>query len=84
MKKKRKVVRIFSRLNTGGPSLHVINLTKGLTALGFETHLVVGVPAPWEGSMEAYAQEQGVSLHKIFSLKPKPSLFSDFIAFFLF
>ena len=37
-----RVVRVFSRLNIGGPSVHVILLSADLRALGYQTRLVVG------------------------------------------
>ncbi len=55
-----KIVRIIARLNIGGPSLHVVNLNKGLSSDRFESLLVTGSPNPGEGSMLDYAQENGV------------------------
>lgn len=55
-----KIVRIIARLNIGGPSLHVVNLNKGLSSDRFESLLVIGSPNPGEGSMLDYAQENGV------------------------
>lgn len=62
---RKKIVRLFSRLNVGGPALHVVNLSKGLSARGYETVLAVGLPDSKEGSMEGYAAEQGVALERI-------------------
>ena len=39
---KTRVVRLFSRLNIGGPSVHVILLTAGLREKGYDTRLIVG------------------------------------------
>ena len=55
-----KIVRIIARLNIGGPSIHVVNLNKGLSSDRFESLLVTGSPNPAEGSMLDYAQENGV------------------------
>jgi len=55
-----KIVRIIARLNIGGPSLHVVNLNKGLSPDRFESLLVTGSPNPGEGSLLDYAQENGV------------------------
>jgi glycosyltransferase involved in cell wall biosynthesis len=55
-----RVLRLFSRLNIGGPSYHVVYLTAGLHARGFETRLVVGRESPSEGDMRAFAAEKGV------------------------
>jgi glycosyltransferase involved in cell wall biosynthesis len=53
-------VRIFSRLNIGGPSRHVILLTAGLNNEGFQTTLIVGREGPAEGNMYADAATHGV------------------------
>ena len=55
-----RVLRIFSRLNIGGPAVHVILLTAGLRSLGYETRLVVGTESPWEGNMLPLAAEKNV------------------------
>jgi glycosyltransferase involved in cell wall biosynthesis len=55
-----RVLRIFSRLNIGGPSVHVILLSAGLRPLGYETRLVVGRESPREGNMLALAAERSV------------------------
>ena len=56
-----RVLRVFSRLNIGGPSLHVIHLSAGLTRLGFETKLVVGQVEEREGDFHDLAQQKGVA-----------------------
>lgn len=53
-------MRLFSRLNVGGPSLHVVHLTAGLRPLGYETLLVVGRESPHEGNLLEWAQRRGV------------------------
>ena len=55
-----RIVRIISRLNIGGPSLHVVNLNKGLSSDRFESRLVIGSANPSEGSMLDYARENGI------------------------
>ena len=54
------MLRIFSRLNIGGPAVHVILLSAGLRPLGYETRLVVGTESPREGNMLALAAEKNV------------------------
>src|SRR3972149_4944498 len=56
-----RVLRLFSRLNIGGPSLHVILLSHGLRPLGYDTRLVVGRESPREGNLLARAGERGVA-----------------------
>lgn len=55
-----RVMRVFSRLNIGGPSLHVIHLSSGLIEFGFETLLVVGTTDPHEGDFFDLARARGV------------------------
>lgn len=57
---KIKIFRIIGRLNVGGPSIHVVNLTAGLDRRRFEQRLVVGTENPDEGSMLDYALKRGV------------------------
>lgn len=57
-----QVLRIFSRLNIGGPSLHVIHLSAGLGDRGFETRLVVGQTDEHEGDFLDLARARGVNL----------------------
>ncbi|HEY2150848.1 MAG TPA: glycosyltransferase [Vicinamibacterales bacterium] len=52
-----RVARIITRLNVGGPSIHVANLASGLTAYGVETLLVYGAISPAEGDM-SYVLDQ--------------------------
>ena len=55
-----RVARIFSRLNVGGPSVHVILLSAGLRPLGYETRLIVGQESPREGNMRTLAARKDV------------------------
>jgi glycosyltransferase involved in cell wall biosynthesis len=56
-----RVLRVFSRLNIGGPAVHVILLTAGLTGRGYSTQLIVGQEAPREGNMLDLAAAKGVT-----------------------
>ena len=56
-----KVVRMISRLNTGGPAIHTVLLTRGLDAQRFTSCLVTGVVGPTEGDMSYYADRMGVT-----------------------
>lgn len=56
-----RVLRVFSRLNIGGPSFHVIYLTAGLGARGYTTRLVVGREASREGNLLDLAAARGVA-----------------------
>lgn len=50
-----KVLRIIARLNVGGPARHVVWLTAGLKAWGYEGLLVTGVVPPGEDDMSHLA-----------------------------
>ncbi len=56
-----RVLRLFSRLNVGGPSVHVILLTAGLKDRGYETQLVIGQESPREGNLLDLAARKGVA-----------------------
>jgi glycosyltransferase involved in cell wall biosynthesis len=60
-----RVVRLFSRLNIGGPSVHVILLTAGLREKGYETRLIVGREAPSEGNLLDMAREMGIEVEQL-------------------
>lgn len=49
--KKIKVLRIITRLNIGGPAIHVALLTQGLNPAKFESTLITGKVSPEEGNM---------------------------------
>ena len=55
-----RVLRIFSRLNVGGPAVHVILLAEGLAPLGYQTTVALGTEAPWEGDLRALADRKQV------------------------
>src|SRR5882672_768043 len=55
-----KILRIIARLNVGGPARHVVWLTEGLKAEGYETLLVAGVVPPGEDDMSYVAAASGV------------------------
>ena len=55
-----KVLRIIARLNVGGPARHVVWLTDGLKAEGYDTLLVTGVVPPGEDDMSYLADRAGV------------------------
>jgi glycosyltransferase involved in cell wall biosynthesis len=62
------VLRLFSRLNIGGPSVHVVLLSAGLRPLGYETRLVVGRESAREGNMLALAEQKGVACEAVAGL----------------
>jgi glycosyltransferase involved in cell wall biosynthesis len=76
-----RVVRLFSRLNIGGPSIHVILLTAGLTPKGYRTRLVVGQESQQEGNLRSLAADHGVVCEALPSLGREIRPLSDFRAF---
>lgn len=55
-----RVLRVITRLNVGGPSIHVVNLVRHLSDGEFDSRLVVGFEGDGEGSMFGYAFSRGV------------------------
>jgi glycosyltransferase involved in cell wall biosynthesis len=78
---KIKILRVISRMNIGGPAIHVTLLTEKLQAPDYESILVTGSLGAEEGDMMYYAHEHGVSPviipHMARSLNP----FRDFMTF---
>ncbi len=60
MRGKIRVMRVIARLNIGGPAIHTILLTGGLDPARFESTLVTGVEAVYEGNMLDLAAQKGV------------------------
>ena len=56
-----RVLRVIARLNVGGPAIQVINLTRRLQPLGYESVLLRGAEGSREGSMDYLAEELRVS-----------------------
>ena len=56
-----KVVRILSRLNIGGPSVHAVLLTEGLNNQNYRSTLVTGRVGQSEGNMLFFAGQHGVT-----------------------
>lgn len=74
---KIRVLRMFSRLNVGGPSLHVVLLTAGLRERGYETRLVVGQESPHEGNLLDWAGKRGVACEQLAVLGREIHLLRD-------
>jgi glycosyltransferase involved in cell wall biosynthesis len=72
-----RVLRVFSRLNIGGPAVHVILLSAGLRPLGYETRLVVGKESPREGNMLPLAAEKNVTCEAMAGLGREIAPLSD-------
>lgn len=81
VKEKIKVLRIITRLNIGGPSIHVSLLTKGLDPNRFRSILVSGSVSALEGDMSYVARNLGVKPVILRSLGREISLLSDLKTF---
>ena len=77
VEKKIKILRIITRLNIGGPSIHVSLLTKGLDPERFESILVSGNVSDLEGDMSYVATDLGLKPLIVPSLKREISLSQD-------
>src|SRR5512137_2495134 len=77
-----RVLRIFSRLNIGRPSLHVILLSAGLRPLGYDTRLVVGRESPREGNMLELAASKDVTCERMAGLGREIAPLQDLRALF--
>ena len=75
-----RVLRLFSRLNIGGPSVHVILLSHGLRPLGYDTRLVVGRESAREGNLFALAEEKGVACETVAGLGREIAPLRDLVA----
>jgi Glycosyltransferase Family 4 len=64
-----RVLRVIARLNVGGPSIQAITLTRLLEQRGYETRLVRGREGAREGSMDALADQLGVTPVSLPTLK---------------
>lgn len=69
-----KILRIIARLNVGGPARHVVWLTDGLRANGYDTTLVTGVVPTGEDDMTYFARSAGVTPHVIPQMSREISL----------
>lgn len=79
--RKIKVMRIVTRLNVGGPSIHVVLLTHGLDPDVFETLLVTGQLSKDEGDMGYLAGEAGIRPIVIPTLGREISIADDVVSF---
>jgi glycosyltransferase involved in cell wall biosynthesis len=80
-KKKIKVLRIVSRLNIGGPSIHCSILIKGFNNERYESKLISGSLSNFEGDMSYIIDERNKFLIRIPELQREIDIRNDFIAF---
>jgi glycosyltransferase involved in cell wall biosynthesis len=73
------VLRVISRLNVGGAAIQVITLSRLLDERGYETRLIRGRERAREGSMDALAEQYGVTPINLPTLKRNITV-SDLVA----
>ncbi len=78
---KIRVLRIITRLNIGGPTIHVVLLTSSLNDEFYESHLLAGKIEETESDMSYFAQKYGVTPFYIDHMKREIRLWKDFQAF---
>lgn len=74
-----RVLRLFSRLNIGGPSVHVILLTAGLREKGYDTRLIIGREASSEGNLLEMARRMEIEVEQLSGLGREIRPFSDLV-----
>jgi glycosyltransferase involved in cell wall biosynthesis len=74
-------MRIITRLNVGGPSIHAVLLTQGLNSDVFESILVTGQLGKDEGSMGYLTEEAGIRPIVIPSLGREINIIDDIVSF---
>ena len=77
----KKIVRIITRLNIGGPAQNAIFLSEGLNDHGFETLLITGKPKKSEGDMSYLLLNRKISLRIINELSREINPLKDLMAF---
>jgi GT2 family glycosyltransferase len=80
--KKIKILRIISRLNIGGPSIHCTILTKELCKTRFRSKLLIGKTSPHEGDMSYMINDDNGFLFIVPELQREINIIKDTIAFF--
>lgn len=75
-----KIVRIITRLNIGGPTLHAVLLTERLNNTACRSILVTGRVGKSEGDMLYYAHQHGVTPITVPELGREISWWDDLVA----
>ena len=73
--------RVIARMNIGGPAMHVVHLTKGLSTGYFKTRLIAGEVEDTEGDMRYYAEERGVEIVHVRQMARSLRPWQDFRTF---
>ena len=78
--KNKKVLRVITRLNIGGPAIQAVSLTARLKAFGYNSLLVHGSLSPGEGDMGYLLRREGVEALKLQNLQRSVNPKTDFDA----
>ena len=78
--KNKRVLRVITRLNIGGPSIQAVSLTSRLKAFGYNSLLVHGSRSPGEGDMGYLLAREGVEALKVPDLQRPVNPKRDFDA----
>jgi glycosyltransferase involved in cell wall biosynthesis len=60
-----RILRIVTRLNTGGPARHLAALSAALDPYQYEQRLAAGREGPGEGSMRSFIEAQGIPVSTV-------------------
>jgi glycosyltransferase involved in cell wall biosynthesis len=76
-----RILRIITRLNTGGPAVYLSTLCRGLSPSRYEQWLVTGIEGPGEQSMLPTLESQGIRPITLSGMVGTPSVgFRDLAA----
>ena len=76
-----KVLRVITRLNIGGPAIHVVNLCKYLPRSKYKHILVFGTLSNYEGDM-SYLLNRDIEAIRIETIKRNIFFFDDILSLF--
>lgn len=77
--RKLRVLRLFSRLNIGGPAIHVILTTAGLDPKKYDSLLVVGREGDREGNFFDLAEAKRIAIQTIPTFGRRIDPLQDFV-----
>ena len=73
----RRVLRIVTRLNVGGPSRQVLPLTRVLQERGWDCVLAAGTGPVWEGAAKDMADAESIQVRSVVPLVAHPAPVKD-------
>jgi glycosyltransferase involved in cell wall biosynthesis len=79
---RKRILRVISRLNIGGPSIHVKNLAEGLNQEKYVTKIIAGSLSPNEGDMSYLIGSRKGKIDRLPELQRELHPIKDLIALF--